>query len=56
MEQQSLGPGFDKFTKTTCRVQFLAEMHRIVPWKELCAGVALHYPKPTAVGRRKTWR
>jgi IS5 family transposase len=45
MKQQSMGPGFDKFAKTTRREQFLAEMDRIVPWKAFCARVAPHYPK-----------
>ena len=28
------GAGFDKYTKTTRRAQFLAEMDRVVPWRE----------------------
>lgn len=51
MKQQSMGTGFEKYTKTTRREQFLAEMERIVPWKELAARVAPHYPKAGG-GRR----
>ena len=37
--------GFDKYTKTTRRAQFLAEMDRVVPWRELCAQIEPVYPK-----------
>jgi IS5 family transposase len=37
--------GFEKYTKTTRRAQFLAEMDRVVPWRELCARIAPVYPK-----------
>src|ERR687887_2442860 len=40
------GTGFEKYTKTTRRAQFLAEMDRVVPWRELCARIELMYPKP----------
>lgn len=40
MKQQGMGTGFGRYTKTTRRELFLAEMDRIVPWKELCARVA----------------
>ena len=40
------GTGFDKYTKTTRRAQFLAEMDRAVPWRELCAQIEPVYPKP----------
>ena len=33
------GTGFEKYTKVTRRAQFLAEMHRVVPWRELCARI-----------------
>ncbi len=46
-----MGTGFEKYTKTTRRERFLAEMERIVPWKELAARVAPHYPKAGG-GRR----
>jgi IS5 family transposase len=39
------GTGFEKYTKTTRRAQFLAEMDRVVPWRELCARIAPVYPK-----------
>jgi IS5 family transposase len=39
------GSGFEKYSKTTRRAQFLAEMERVVPWAELCALVEPVYPK-----------
>ncbi len=39
------GTGFEKYTKTTRRAQFLAEMDRVVPWRELCARIDAVYPK-----------
>jgi IS5 family transposase len=45
--QQTLGgTGFEKYTKITRRAQFLAEMDRVVPWRELCARIEPVYPKP----------
>ena len=44
-EQLTLGTGFEKYSKTTCREKFLTEMDRIVPWGELCALIAPVYPK-----------
>lgn len=44
MKQQTLG-GFEKYTKTTRRAQFLAEMEQIMPWKELAAAIEPVYPK-----------
>ena len=38
--------GFERYTKKTRRQIFLEEMERVVPWRELCALVAPHYPKP----------
>ena len=38
-------PGFERFQKMTRRAEFLAQMERVVPWKELCAVVEGHYPK-----------
>ena len=46
-----VGTGFEKYTKTTRRAQFLAEMDRVVPWRELCSVVEPFYPKP-GKGRR----
>jgi transposase, IS5 family len=39
------GTGFEKYTKTTRRAQFLAEMDRVVPWRELGARIEPVYPK-----------
>ena len=52
MAQQTL-TGFEKYGKTTRRAQFLAEMERIMPWKELEAAIEPVYPKGgvTAGGR-----
>jgi len=33
------GAGFEKYTKTPRRAQFLAEMDRVVSWRELCARI-----------------
>ena len=40
------GTGFEKYTKVTRRAQCLAEMDRVVPWRELCARIDPGYPKP----------
>src|SRR5438445_13401616 len=40
------GTGFEKYTKATRRAQFLAEMDRVVPWRNLCARIEPVYPKP----------
>jgi transposase, IS5 family len=37
--------GFEKYTKTTRRAQFLAEMERVVPWRALCTRIEPVYPK-----------
>lgn len=39
------GTGFERYTKTTRRAQFLAEMDRVVPWRELCTRIEPVYPK-----------
>src|SRR4030095_752728 len=39
------GAGFDKYTKVTRRARFLAEMDRVVPWRELCGHIEPVYPK-----------
>ena len=36
---------FDKHSKLTRRAAFLAEMDRVVPWRELCALIEPYYPK-----------
>jgi IS5 family transposase len=38
--------GFERYTKKTRREIFLEEMEQVVPWRELCALVEPHYPKP----------
>jgi transposase, IS5 family len=38
--------GFERYTKKTRRAKFLEEMEQVVPWRELCALVEPHYPKP----------
>ena len=36
MKQMTLSTGsFDQYAKTTRRAVFLAEMNRVVPWKQL---------------------
>src|SRR5437899_8140921 len=51
MKQMTLGStGFEKHAKATRRAQFLAEMDRVVPWKELCALIGPAYSKG-ATGR-----
>ena len=44
MKQQTL-TGFQKYGKTTRRAQFLSEMDRLVPWKELGEAIEPIYPK-----------
>lgn len=51
MKQTTL-MGFEKYGKTTCRAQFLADMDKIVPWTELAAAVQTTYPKVSENGRR----
>jgi IS5 family transposase len=47
MRQMTLAmSGFERYGKTTRRAAFLAEMERVVPWRELCALIAPVYPKP----------
>lgn len=46
MKQMTLSTGsFDRYAKTTRRAAFLAEMNRVVPWKQLCALIEPVYPK-----------
>src|SRR5437763_16911381 len=53
MKQRTLAmmTGFEQYTRKTRRAIFLEEMEQVVPWRELCALVAPHYPKP-GKGRR----
>jgi IS5 family transposase len=37
---------FEKYKKSTKREKFLAEMKRVVPWKELYSPIEPFYPKP----------
>src|SRR2546425_5016173 len=48
MKQRTLAmmTGFEQYTRKTRRQVFLEEMERVVPWRELCALVEPHYPKP----------
>ena len=43
-----------RFTKTTRRAQFLADMDRIIPWAELNSVVEPFYPKVNEAGGRFT--
>lgn len=53
MRQKSFADGeFEKFRKPTRKEQFLQEMDRIIPWKELTAVIEPFYPKPKGAGRR----
>ncbi|MDP1976195.1 MAG: IS5/IS1182 family transposase, partial [Undibacterium sp.] len=51
MKQQTLAmaedqnASFEQHRKPTRRDVFLDTMHKIVPWKELCAIIEPHYPK-----------
>ncbi len=46
MKQMTLSASnFDRYSKTTRRAAFLAEMDRIVPWSALCALIEPAYPK-----------
>src|SRR2546421_9591205 len=53
MKQRTLAmmTGFEQYTRKTRRAIFLEEMEQVVPWGELCALVAPHYPQP-GKGRR----
>jgi IS5 family transposase len=52
MKQMTLSTsGFDRYSKTTRRATFLAEMERVVPWRELCRLIEPIYPK-AGNGRR----
>jgi transposase, IS5 family len=51
MKQQTL-TGFEKYSKTTRRAQFLTDMDRIIPWPEMTAAVETVYPKISENGGR----
>ncbi len=47
MRQATLATArFDRYNKPTRRALFLAEMDRVVPWRQLCALIEPVYPKP----------
>lgn len=47
MRQTTLAlASFERYGKTTRRAAFLAEMERVVPWRELCALIEPVYPRP----------
>src|ERR1700710_2722654 len=47
MRQATLATaGFERYSKPTRRAAFLAEMDRVVPWREFCALIEPVYPKP----------
>ena len=52
MRQQTLAnSGFERFRKATRRDHFLADMDKIIPWRELCKVIKPFYPKPKGAGR-----
>lgn len=52
-KQLTLAAGdFERYRKPTRREKFLAEMNRVVPWKELAAVIEPYYPKATSAGGR----
>ena len=45
MRQATLATaGFERYSKPTRRAAFLAEMNRVVPWRDLCALIEPVYP------------
>jgi IS5 family transposase len=53
MRQQSLAEAtFEKYRKPTRREKFLAEMERVIPWKEMSKVIEPYYPRPEGAGRR----
>ena len=44
--------GFAKFHRATRKEKFLAQMEKLIPWRELCAAIEPHYPRPLGAGRR----
>jgi IS5 family transposase len=46
MKQMTLASsGFERYAKPTRRAAFLAEMDRVVPWRDVCALIEPFYPK-----------
>lgn len=56
MKQASLGAGFELKVKTTRKREFLRQMDRVVPWRELEALIAPHMPgSPGPKGGRPSY-
>lgn len=52
MRQQTLAEGtFENYRKPTRRDLFLAEMDKVIPWKELSDVIEPFYPRPDGAGR-----
>lgn len=52
MRQQTLADqGFERYRKRTRKDQFLEDMERIIPWRELCEVIEPFYPKQDGPGR-----
>ncbi len=46
MRQLTLASGtFETYRKPTRREKFLSDMEKVVPWHDLCAVIAPHYPE-----------
>ncbi len=45
----------EQYTKKTRHAMFLEKMEQVVPWREPCALIEPHYPKPGNGGRRWEW-
>ena len=43
---------FAKYKKPTKKEKFLAQIYKIIPWKELSEVIEPHYPMPKGSGRR----
>ncbi len=52
------GTGFEKYTKTARRAQFLTEMDRVVPWRDFGPIVCPRHGRvlPRSVRRRVRWQ
>ena len=52
MRQRSFAEGtFEQYRKPTRRERFLADMDKIIPWRELCDVIEPFYPKSEGAGR-----
>ena len=46
MRQKTFAEGtFEQYRKSTRRERFLADMDKIIPWRELCDVIEPFYPK-----------